>query len=253
MKPEDQFTTWRSEYESDIIVSLASLAGERMFFDGDISSGVSGDLESATTVATLMEGYWGMGETVASHGVTQPAGHRRRRAPGGGERRRPGRPAQGQPRRAHRGQPGRAAERAEELLPENRAEVLLLAHALETHKTIAGEDVIAVHRGPARARSSTAASTPTTPSSRRWRRSTPPWSRPTRRTRRWRSRCPPATHRRRAAADARRRRRSPVGVLVEDPRPRRPLHPARSGTASPGTLSPARRGRNGDDGRAVRA
>ncbi len=72
--PEDQFTHWRTEYEADIVVSLASLAGERMFFDGDNSSGVSGDLESATTVATLMEGYWGMGSTVASHGVTQKIG-----------------------------------------------------------------------------------------------------------------------------------------------------------------------------------
>src|SRR5579859_1525565 len=48
--PEDQFTRWRSEYETDILVSLASLAGERMFFNQDSSSGVSGDLESATTV-----------------------------------------------------------------------------------------------------------------------------------------------------------------------------------------------------------
>src|SRR5664279_1208036 len=59
--PEDQFTRWRSEYESDILVSLASLAGERMFFEGDSSSGVSGDLRSATTIAGLMEAHWGMG------------------------------------------------------------------------------------------------------------------------------------------------------------------------------------------------
>src|SRR4029079_10446494 len=39
--PEDQFTRWRSEYEADIIVSLASLVGERIFFDGDNSSGRS--------------------------------------------------------------------------------------------------------------------------------------------------------------------------------------------------------------------
>ena len=65
--PDDQFTRWRTEYESDILVSLASLAGERMFFNGDNSSGVSGDLESATTVAALMEGQWGMGSTVSSY------------------------------------------------------------------------------------------------------------------------------------------------------------------------------------------
>jgi cell division protease FtsH len=67
VKPEDQFTRWRSEYEADILVSLASLAGERMFFDSDSSSGVSGDLESATTVASYMEGFWGMGTTVSSY------------------------------------------------------------------------------------------------------------------------------------------------------------------------------------------
>ncbi len=49
--PEDQFTRWRSEFESDILVSPASLAGELMFFDGDSSPWVSGDLESATQVA----------------------------------------------------------------------------------------------------------------------------------------------------------------------------------------------------------
>ena len=69
--PEDQFTRWRSEYETDILVSLASLAGERMFFDGDSSSGVSGDLESATPVASFMEGFWGMGSTVSSYSTAK--------------------------------------------------------------------------------------------------------------------------------------------------------------------------------------
>ncbi len=69
--PEDQFTRWRSEYETDILVSLASLAGERMFFDQDSSSGVSGDLESATTVASFMEGFWGMGTTVSSYSTAK--------------------------------------------------------------------------------------------------------------------------------------------------------------------------------------
>src|SRR2546429_2501811 len=69
--PEDQFTRWRSEYETDILVSLASLAGERMFFDQDSTSGVSGDLESATTVASFMEGFWGMGTTVSSYSTAK--------------------------------------------------------------------------------------------------------------------------------------------------------------------------------------
>ena len=147
IKPEDQFTRWRSEYESDIVVSLASLAGERMFFDGDSSSGVSGDLESATTVATLMEGYWGMGEMVASHGVTHRVGI------GGGGR--PGGGTDDDQRDLLKSNLGeridtnlsQLLERADALLREHRAQVLVLAHALESHKTIAGEDVIAVLDG----------------------------------------------------------------------------------------------------------
>jgi cell division protease FtsH len=146
IKPEDQFTRWRSEYEADIVVSLASLAGERLFFAGDNSSGVSGDLESATTVATLMEGYWGMGRTVTSHGVTHKVGI------GGGGR--PGGDDDDQ-RDLLKGNLGERIEthleemldRAEALLRDNRSEVLRVAHALETHKTLAGEDVVAVIEG----------------------------------------------------------------------------------------------------------
>jgi cell division protease FtsH len=147
IKPEDQFTRWRSEYESDILVALASLAGERMFFDSDSSSGVSGDLDSATTVASFMEGYWGMGKTVSSAASARrmeagtPGGPRSATAPGaGGEAPTPF---------------GRLADRiednlgvlllkAEEILRENERHVLALAHALETHKTLSGEDVTAV-------------------------------------------------------------------------------------------------------------
>jgi ATP-dependent Zn protease len=147
IKPEDQFTRWRSEYESDIVVSLASLAGERMFFDGDSSSGVSGDLESATTVATLMEGYWGMGEMVASHGVTHRVGIGGGGRPGGGtddDQRDLLKSNLGERIDANLGQ---LLGRADALLREHRTQVLVLAHALETHKTIAGEDVIAVLDG----------------------------------------------------------------------------------------------------------
>jgi cell division protease FtsH len=149
VKPEDQFTTWRSEYESDIKVFLASLAGERMFFGGDNSSGVMGDLEGATSIAVMMEGYWGMGQTIASHGVSRRLG-----VGGGGG---PGpKPNEEEDQRdmlkGNLGERiesnlGRLLEEAESLLGENRAEVLRLAHALETHKTIAGEDVIAVIDG----------------------------------------------------------------------------------------------------------
>ena len=145
--PEDQFTRWRSEYETDILVSLASLAGERMFFNDDSSSGVSGDLESATTVASFMEGFWGMGSTVSSYStakrleVGSPGG-------GAGGRKKKGQDPEADMRRA-------LADRIEdnlngllgrvqEIITENRQQVLSLAHALETHKTLTGEDVVAV-------------------------------------------------------------------------------------------------------------
>jgi cell division protease FtsH len=150
IKPEDQFTRWRSEYESDILVALASLAGERMFFDSDSSSGVSGDLDSATTVASFMEGYWGMGKTVSS-----AASARRLEAgtPGGARAAAPGTGTAGEgrgsaafARLADRIEDnlGVLLVRAEEILRDNERHVLALAHALETHKTLSGEDVTAV-------------------------------------------------------------------------------------------------------------
>ena len=46
--PEDQFVQWRSERDIDVMTFLASLAGERLFFDGDHSTGVGGDMRGAT-------------------------------------------------------------------------------------------------------------------------------------------------------------------------------------------------------------
>jgi len=152
--PEDQFTRWRSEYQTDILVSLASLAGERMFFDQDSSSGVSGDLESATAVASYMEGFWGMGTTVSSYSTAKrlEVG-----APGGGRggTLKKGQDPEGQARQAlaDRIEQNLATllGRTEEIITQNRNDVLALAHALERYKTLSGEDVVAVlehQRGP---------------------------------------------------------------------------------------------------------
>jgi cell division protease FtsH len=150
IKPEDQFTRWRSEYEADILVALASLAGERMFFDSDSSSGVSGDLDSATTVAAFMEGYWGMGKTVSSAasarrleaGTPGNSGNRAAGPAGAGEAK--GSPAFGRLADRIEDNLGVLLVRAEEILRDNERHVLALAHALETHKTLSGEDVTAV-------------------------------------------------------------------------------------------------------------
>src|SRR5579872_4004107 len=145
--PEDQFTRWRSEYETDILVSLASLAGERMFFNDDSSSGVSGDLESATTVASFMEGFWGMGSTVSSYSTAKrlEVG-----SPGGGVggRKKKGQDPEADVRRALADRIEDSLNgllgRVQDIIAENRGQVLALAHALETHKTLSGDDVVAV-------------------------------------------------------------------------------------------------------------
>ena len=141
--PEDRFVDWRSEHEHDLMTSLASLAGERLFFDGDNSAGVGGDMRNATALATLMEGYWAMGDTIVSHAVTK--GSIRNAQP----------VETGSDRNMWDGEFGARIEtrlrelhdRTWELLEENRAEVLGVAHALETRKTITGDDVTAVIEG----------------------------------------------------------------------------------------------------------
>jgi cell division protease FtsH len=157
--PEEQFTRWRSEYESDILVSLASLAGERLFYGGDNSSGVSGDLRSATTIAALMESHWGMGEGISSLPALQdfgihsadPADRRKRGGGGigfgaelGAKKEDLSGGALGQ--RIETGLARYLAD-AEEMLRARRGGVLALAHALESHKTLTGEDVVAVLEG----------------------------------------------------------------------------------------------------------
>ena len=137
---EERFTEWRTNYETDILVALASLAGERMFFGGDNSSGVSGDLESATQLSLLMEGVWGMGQTIGSRRATLVVG---------------GSMEDGTDRNILQTDLGQRAEvrleqlyqRAWTILDGNRREVLAVAHALEAHKTITGQDVEAIIEG----------------------------------------------------------------------------------------------------------
>ena len=135
IQTEELFTRWKSDYEADISVAIASLAGERLFFNNDSTSGVSGDLQTATKIAAMMESSWGMG---GSYGVSSIMSD------------------------AHIGQAKgdtnkptseRVEKRLEELytntyklLNKNRLMVLSLAHALETHKTLNGADVEAILR-----------------------------------------------------------------------------------------------------------
>lgn len=124
---DDTFTRWESECSVDIAVSLAALAGERLFF-ADSTSGVSSDLDTATRVAMAMVTRWGMRKTLASSMVLLESGMT----------------------------PKNDAEtNVEELLQEvyeqaklevenDQDRILALAHALEMHRTLTGADVEAV-------------------------------------------------------------------------------------------------------------
>ena len=147
IKPEDQFLTWRSEYESDILVSLASLAGERMFFEGDNTSGVGSDLEQATSVATHMEAVWGMGSTVSSYIASTKLSTGTPGGRGAGNREDPEAVARRALADRIEDHLAQSLVHAEDILRDNRILVLAIAHALESHKTLSGEDVEAIMSG----------------------------------------------------------------------------------------------------------
>jgi ATP-dependent Zn protease len=140
---EDLFTTWRSEDETDVMTALASLAGERLFFEGDNSRGVSGDMQSATRLAMLMEGMFAMGDTIASRAVTLGALKGAQPIEDGTDRQlldsEFGQRVEANLRALH--------DRVWLLLDEHRIDVLAVAHALEVHRTITGDDVRAILDG----------------------------------------------------------------------------------------------------------
>ncbi|HJQ72930.1 MAG TPA: AAA family ATPase [Actinomycetota bacterium] len=141
--PEDQMFEWRSEREIDVMGSLASLVGERMFFDDDNSSGVGSDLNNATRIVMMNLGLAGMGDTIASHVVTLAAFRGAQAVETGADR------------NMFDGEFGKQVEaklrelydRTWDLLEEHRADVLAVAHVLETHKTVTGDDIAAVMEG----------------------------------------------------------------------------------------------------------
>jgi len=143
--PEDQFVQWKSEREIDVITFLASLAGERLFFDGDHSTGVGGDMRGATALTTQMLAYFAMGATIASRSINlaniRPPGSTSIET--GGDRSlfdtEFGKSVEAKLQELY--------ERTLALLEEHRSDVLCVAHALETMKTITGDDVEALIEG----------------------------------------------------------------------------------------------------------
>jgi t-SNARE complex subunit (syntaxin) len=94
-----------------------------------------------------MEGFWGMGTTVSSYStakrleVGSPGGGR-----GGALKKGKDPEAQARHALADRIEDNLTTllNRVEQILREDRSQVLALAHALETHKTLSGEDIVAV-------------------------------------------------------------------------------------------------------------
>ncbi|MDT3443050.1 MULTISPECIES: AAA family ATPase [unclassified Pseudofrankia] len=134
---EDSMFQWKSEVEIQVMVSLASLVGERMFFDGDNTVGVGGDLRSATYLVSRSISMAAMGDTISSWLTLAndlPIN------PIAVDADRPfGEQVEAKLQALYR--------RTEDVLAANRHEVLALTHALETHKTITGEDVEAIMEG----------------------------------------------------------------------------------------------------------
>ncbi len=60
IEKEERFSSWRSEEFSKLVWTLGAMAAERVFY-GENSTGVGGDLESATVRAAWMVGVCGMG------------------------------------------------------------------------------------------------------------------------------------------------------------------------------------------------
>ena len=119
---------WRTDWEIDVVCALASLAGERLFFGGDNSAGVGGDLNNATGVITAMLSRAGMGDTISSGFGTGLA-------------------AKDDLDRRVEDKLQELFVRATDLLTVNRWFVLSIANAMLVKRTITGEDIEAIYHG----------------------------------------------------------------------------------------------------------
>ena len=123
---------WRTSQEETVMTFLASLAGERHFFDGDNSVGVGGDMTSSTSIVMRMQAFAAMGNTLVSHSVPNVVDGDRWKTLFG----------------------DKVEEKMQELfaracrlIVENERWVMAVGHALEGYKTISGEDIDAIFDG----------------------------------------------------------------------------------------------------------
>jgi ATP-dependent Zn protease len=60
IEKDERFSAWRSEQMARLIWTLGAMAAEETFY-GENSTGVGGDVQSATALASMMVGIWAMG------------------------------------------------------------------------------------------------------------------------------------------------------------------------------------------------
>jgi ATP-dependent Zn protease len=141
---EDRFVQWKSEVDTDVITFIASLAGEQLFYGGDHTQGVGGDMAAATSLVTRGMLSHAMGptlrafnaRTIAQSGLVY-----------GDKPLVAGVTFEGPLAEAVEKRLRELYDKAREVLEANRHEVLSVTHALEKYKTISGEDVAAVIEG----------------------------------------------------------------------------------------------------------
>jgi ATP-dependent Zn protease len=78
IEKEERFSSWRSEEFAKLVWTLGAMAAERVFY-GENSTGVGGDLESATVRSAWMVGVCGMGPEPVELGDSVPADERAER------------------------------------------------------------------------------------------------------------------------------------------------------------------------------
>jgi cell division protease FtsH len=129
---EEEMFPWKLMQEDSAMTFMASLASERHFFGGDNSVGVGGDMAGWTSIVTSMVSNHAMGDTLANPSVWM----------------------------ASRGDQTATRfddqiesklqelySRTVKLIEENELKVMGIAHALEQHHTINGEDITAIFDG----------------------------------------------------------------------------------------------------------
>lgn len=129
---DEETFPWKFMQEDEAMTFMASLAAERHFFEGDNSVGVGGDMFGWTSIVTSMVGRAAMGDTLAN-----PTAYLASR----GDKTATNFDEQVESRLKA------LYARTVELVRSHEVQILGIAHALEQHHTINGEDIDAIFNG----------------------------------------------------------------------------------------------------------